>query len=54
MREGKNKNPTKADIPPSLLRFLLCTPLSYPLTPTEPAFTAVLKLVHLAPISYFV
>ena len=28
--------------------------LPYPLTPTEPAFTAVLKFVHLAPISYFV
>ena len=36
-----NQNPTKAGIPPSPLRFLLCTPLPYPLTPTKPAFTVV-------------
>ena len=52
--EGGNQNPTKAGIPPSLLRFLLCTPLPYPLTPTEPAFTVVLKFVHLTPMSCFV
>ena len=41
--EGGKPNPTKAGIPPSLLRFLLCTPLPYPLTPTLPAFTVVLQ-----------
>ena len=39
---GGKQNPTKASIPPSLLRFLLCTPLPYPLTPTLPAFTVTL------------
>ena len=45
-----NQKPTKAGIPPSLLRFLLCTPLPYPLTPTKPAFTVVFYPFYLSPV----
>ena len=43
MGAGGNQNPTKAGIPPAPLRFLLCTPLPYPLTPTKPAFAVCLN-----------
>ena len=48
--EGGKQNPTKAGIPPSPLRFLLCSPFPYPLTPTKPAFTVVLYFLSLFPI----
>ena len=34
----------------SPLRFLLCTPFPYPLTPTKPAFTVVFYPFYLSPI----
>ena len=51
-REGGNPNPTKAGSPPSLLRFLLCTPFPYPLTPTKPAFTVWLNFLFVYYIKY--